>query len=142
MRRTKKEKDNIVDDICELISNGMSAVKACREKSIQPSVYFDWLSKMEQYARAHAKAMECRSEILFDEIIDIAEESNADVYMDDNGNVKTNGEVVQRSKLKIDARKWMLGKMMPKKYGDKLDVTTGGESMKAPVIVVKTEDEL
>ena len=40
-----------------------------------------------------------------------------------------NKEFINRSKVRIDARKWMLGKMQPKKYGDKLDVTTDGEKI-------------
>ena len=44
-----------------------------------------------------------------------------------------NGEAVQRSKLRVDARKWMASKMAPKKYGDKLAV--GGADDLPPVKV-------
>jgi hypothetical protein len=40
----------------------------------------------------------------------------------------------QRDRLRVDARKWLLSKMLPKKYGDKLDVTSDGEKM--PVVTV------
>jgi len=40
----------------------------------------------------------------------------------------TNGEV-QRDRLRVDTRKWYLSKIMPKKYGDKLDVTTREEKL-------------
>ena len=43
-----------------------------------------------------------------------------DTYMDADGNVKTDNEVIQRSKLRVDTRKWLASKMAPKKYGDKL----------------------
>src|SRR3546814_8525986 len=33
-----------------------------------------------------------------------------------------NGEAIRRSQLRIDARKWMAGKLKPKKYGEKLDL--------------------
>ena len=33
-----------------------------------------------------------------------------------------NGDHVQRSRLRIEARKWLMGKLKPKKYGEKLDV--------------------
>jgi hypothetical protein len=45
------------------------------------------------------------------------------------GEEQINHNVIQRNKLQIDARKWMLGKMQPKKYGDKLDVTTDGDKL-------------
>jgi hypothetical protein len=38
-----------------------------------------------------------------------------------------NGEHVQRSRLRLDARKWALSKMAPKKYGDKLELGGTGE---------------
>src|SRR5688572_9232829 len=41
-------------------------------------------------------------------------------YTDENGNERTDNEVVARSRLRVDARKWLAGKMAPKKYGDKL----------------------
>lgn len=43
---------------------------------------------------------------------------------------KYNGDAVQRSKLRVDARKWVAAKLKPKKYGDKIDVTSGNEPVK------------
>jgi hypothetical protein len=34
----------------------------------------------------------------------------------------TNGENLQRSRLRVDARKWMAGKLRPRKYGDKVEI--------------------
>jgi hypothetical protein len=77
----------------------------------------------EQYARAR----EAQADALFDEILDIADESANDSYTDENGNERTNQEVVARSKVRIDARKWMAGKLRPKVYGDKLDLNHSGQ---------------
>ena len=35
-------------------------------------------------------------------------------------------------RIRIDTRKWLLSKLMPKTYGDKLDVTSGGEALATP----------
>lgn len=72
-----------------------------------------------------------RAESMADEIIEIADENNADVYVDDNGVARIDGNAVQRSRLKVEARKWLISKMNPKKYGDKIDIdhTTKGESI-------------
>ena len=70
---------------------------------------------------------------MFEEILEIADENNADAYVVD-GETKIDGNTVQRSKLKIDARKWMLGKMQPTKYGDKVtQVHEGGDK---PVTII------
>ena len=48
-------------------------------------------------------------------------------------------------RLQVDARKWMLGKLNPKKYGEKLDVTSDGEKLNTPSVVnvkiIEPEDE-
>ena len=42
---------------------------------------------------------------------------------------KLNGENIQRSRLRIDTRKWLMSKLNPKVYGDKLDMTTNGNDI-------------
>ena len=44
---------------------------------------------------------------------------------------------VHRDKLRTDVRKWMLSKMVPKKYGDKLDLTSEGEKIEVAPIILK-----
>lgn len=39
----------------------------------------------------------------------------------------------QKGRLAFDADRWFLGKMCPKRFGDKLDVTSGGEKIKSEV---------
>jgi hypothetical protein len=66
-----------------------------------------------------------QADILSDEIIDIADESENDWYTDDRGERRIDREVVQRSAIRIDARKWRIAHLNPKKYGAKasLEVT-------------------
>jgi hypothetical protein len=71
----------------------------------------------------YARAREDRSDKLADEIVAISDESHNDTYVDDDGNVRTNHEVVARAKLRVDARKWVASKLKPRVYGDKLDLT-------------------
>ncbi|MCB9902399.1 MAG: hypothetical protein H6826_13735 [Planctomycetes bacterium] len=62
-----------------------------------------------------------QAEVYFDEMIEIADDARND-WMEANGaddaGWRANKENVQRSRLRIDTRKWMLSKMLPKKYGD------------------------
>lgn len=65
--------------------------------------------------------------MLFDDVLDIAEDGTNDWMERHNfDGAETgwhiNGEAVARSRLRIDARKWMAGKLKPKKYGEKLDI--------------------
>ena len=100
------------------------------------TVYY-WLSTNEPFSHQYARAKEDQADFLFEEILEIADESNADYAIEqtDNGpKVVFSGENVQRSKLKVEARKWAASKLKPKKYGDRLDMNHSGE-IRLPAIV-------
>lgn len=78
----------------------------------------------EQYARAR----EAQADTLADEILDIADDATNDFMMTEQG-LKYDGDSVQRSRLRVDSRKWLAGKLRPKKYGDKIETEhTGGQT--------------
>jgi hypothetical protein len=85
---------------------------------------FNWLAKYPDMLEKYARARESQADVLFDEILEIADEGKRDTYIDENGVERTDHDVVARSRLRVDARKWMAGKLRPKKYGDSLDVKT------------------
>ena len=64
-----------------------------------------------------------------DQILEIADDGTNDTYTDSEGNELTNYDVIARSKIRIDARKWLASKLLPKKFGDKIDVTTQGDKI-------------
>ena len=132
------QKEEILHKIFVKISNGSSARQAIIQSEINNSTFFEWLQKdtSKQYAESYTRACEIRAEKLTDEILQIADEANADIVGVDEktGKPIVNGEAINRSRLKV-ARKWLAGKLAPKKYGDKIDVTSKGESIQAPSVV-------
>jgi len=82
------------------------------------SAVFSWLSKYYAFAEQYARAKEAMAEAIFWEIFDICDDGRNDIYMDDKGQVRVNHDVVARSRLRVDTRKWALARMAPKKYGD------------------------
>ena len=50
----------------------------------------------------------------------------------EDGRKSLDSEFAARSRIRIDARKWMLSKLQPEKYGDKMDYTSGGEKIQFP----------
>ena len=72
-----------------------------------------------------------------DEIIEIADDASNDWMererKDGSTEAVLNYEHVQRSRLRIDARKWLMARMAPKKYGDK--ITHTGDENDEPLIV-------
>lgn len=115
----------IADRICERLVEGESLRKVCLSDNMPAaSTVFKWLASTEQFAEQYARAREAQADTLADEILDIADDGSNDYMGEDE---TYNGDAVQRSKLRVDARKWIAAKLKPKKYGDKIDVTSGGE---------------
>lgn len=109
--------------ICYLLASPMTLTKICqRDDMPHQSTVFRWLAKHEEFREQYAQAREIQSHIYADEIVDIADDSSGDVLCDEYGNQKQNHEFVQRSKLRIDARKWHASKTNPSKYGDKTEI--------------------
>lgn len=136
MKRTADEIEIVFKKIIADIEIGTSLRSALRRQApLRMSTFHRWLDKDEDKRDRYARATQLRADAIFEDILSIADENHADTYIDENGRERTDHDVVQRAKLRVDARKWMLSKMMPKKYGDKLDLTSAGEALAAPPIV-------
>lgn len=123
------DKKTIFPLILSEIEEGASLRSVLRREDMPgTTVFFEWLHNDEEKAKQYARATEKRAEVIFEEILQIADETSGDKKYTDNGEVM-DSEYVARSRIKIDARKWMLGKMNPKKYGDKTDITSAGEKI-------------
>ena len=112
------------DAICERIGGGESLRAICRSEGMpHVATVCRWLAKEENevFREQYARAREAQADVLFDEILDIADNGSNDWMQShdpDNPGWRQNGEAIRRSQLRIDARKWMAGKLRPKKYGD------------------------
>lgn len=118
--------DVIADAICERLAEGESLRSICSDDGMpDKSTVFRWLAANEGFCDQYARAREAQADSLFDDILDIADDGSND-WMEkrnsDGENIgwQENGEALRRSVLRVDARKWMAGKLRPKKYGDKL----------------------
>jgi hypothetical protein len=95
------------------------------------STVFKWLSEQPSFSDQYARAREVQADCLFDDILEIADDGRNDSYVDDEGRVRTDHDVIARSKLRVDARKWMAAKLRPRVYGEKLAI--GGAADLPPV---------
>ena len=110
------------DAICARLVEGLSLRKASAAEGVAPSSVLEWVETnpafAEQYARARARGYQ----LLADEIIEISDDSSGDIIATEHGE-KVDSEFVARSRLRVDSRKWMLAKMLPKVYGEKIEAT-------------------
>jgi len=121
--------------VIERITSGLSLRKATEgNQPISMGAFLGWVNEDPILAEQYARARDVRADIIFDEILEIADDSSNDTITTDEGYPMENREWVNRSKLRVDARRWALGKMSPKKFGDKVDVTSGDMPLKANII--------
>ena len=111
----------MADIICERIAKGESLRKICLDKDTPShTTILKWLREIEGFASQYARAREDQAEFYLDEIIAISDESSQDKIANEDGTERTDSEAIQRSKLRVDTRKWAMAKLAPKKYGDKI----------------------
>jgi len=107
---------DVADFICEQIADGNSLRKVIREYQAAKNLpgittIFKWLDQHESFAKQYARACDERAESFGEEINDIADEAK-----------DKDAAGVQAAKLRIETRKWLMGKVKPKKYGDRVQV--------------------
>lgn len=132
MGRPSDFSQGLADHICERIADGESLRAICNAEDMpNKATIFRWLSANQAFSDQYARARETQADSLFDEILSIADDGHND-WMERNYGEETrwveNGEALRRSQLRVDARKWMAGKLRPKKYGEKVTQEHTGEN--------------
>uniref|UniRef100_A0A2A4Z0S6 Uncharacterized protein n=1 Tax=OCS116 cluster bacterium TaxID=2030921 RepID=A0A2A4Z0S6_9PROT len=92
-----------------------------------------------EFKEQYAHAREVQAEVLFDKVIEIADDGSNDFYKR-NGQELPDHENIARSRLRVDARKWAAGKLKPKKYGDR--TILAGDKDNPISMEVKPSDKL
>lgn len=113
--------------ICTELAQGRSLRDVCSDDGMpSESTVRSWaVDDREGFSAHYARAREIGYHAMADELMDIADDGRND-WMERRGDGEpgwqANGEHIQRSRLRVDARKWMLSKVLPKIYGDKQEV--------------------
>lgn len=105
--------------ICDKLTEGVSLRKLCKDEAFpNASTVYVWLDRFPEFAERYARAREAATEDMLEDILEIADNSELDA---------------QEKRVRIDARKWAMDKLRPKKYGEKSTVDVGnkdGETLK------------
>lgn len=118
----------IADAVCTLLAEGKSLRAACREvEGAKIQTILDWTVAEGAFAGQYAQARARAYAMLADEIVEISDETEvAATYKDEAVTLGLDATAVARNRLRVDTRKWMLSKMLPKVYGDKVALTGDG----------------
>jgi hypothetical protein len=110
-------RQDVADAICADIESGMSLRKACaQEGRPSPQTVLRWTNENSAFAEQYTRARARLYDVWADQIVDIPDAMESP-------------EEVHKARLQVDSRKWLLSKLLPKQYGDKVDVTSGGETL-------------
>ena len=111
-----EERVTILNDIFLQIKLDNKSVRSVfrndnpNKPEINQNTFYEWLRDNKDFGEQYARACEERADFIFDEILEITDETKFDMV------------AVQQARIQVDARKWILSKMNPKKYGDKIEV--------------------
>lgn len=117
--------------VLELMQQGYSARKAAMSVGLTINGFLNRVNQDTELAAQYAKARDALLEKMADDTLDIADQEPA---MTAEG--KLDGVSVAHARLRVDTRKWLLSKLAPKKYGDKLELSGDAEN---PIAVQRIE---
>ena len=125
--------EEVGNRICDMIAEGRSLVTITSEKTRAEGMpgyrtVMSWLQSDEAWAEAfrenYIQARQDQAEYHAGEIVDIADEACEDTV------------AVQRNRLRVEARKWTAAKLLPQKYGERVEVKIDASSLPPPQVIV------
>ena len=123
MAYSKEQKEEILNNIFNMIESGKSLRFALSQIPLSSSTFFIWIEEDPEKSKHYAYVTDIRTELKFESIEqDYSEEPQRDA---ETGRIDS--AWVQLQRLKIDSKKWELSKLNPKKYGDKIQQEHSGE---------------
>lgn len=143
MRYTQEKKEEVFNIIIDRISENGEALRNILAEKGMPSTqtFYIWLEEntytddegnevISEQSKQYARACDARADRIFDEMLIIADDGTKDMktIFNKQGEPEQveDREATSRSKLKIETRKWVLGKLKPKKYGERSSIELEG----------------
>lgn len=112
--------DEIGDLICEKVAThpwGLEKLSKVYPELPKKVTINKWRLRHPEFAMRFAHAKLIQAELLAEEILDICDDDSEDTKLDKDGNKVFNSEFVARSRLRVDTRKFLASKLIPKIYG-------------------------
>lgn len=112
----------IANYICELVaSTGDGLMKLTRLHPELPDKFTinRWRHRFPDFCAQYAMAKLEQADRLAEECLDIADDDSNDTRINpETGQEICNTEYIARSRLRVDTRKWLAAKLLPKQYGE------------------------
>lgn len=125
MARPTKYNQKLVKKICEVVSThpeGLKKLCGMFEWMPAEAQINKWRIKYPEFRVLYAQAKLIQAELLAEDCLDIADDTRLDTITKTNKDGEeyevANNEWINRSRLRVDTRKWLAAKLLPKLYGD------------------------
>ena len=115
--------EETVDEILSLVAmneRGGILKDVIEERGLDAPSFYRLLLRDPDIRQMYEEARQIQMEVMADEIKQIADDGTNDTYTDDKGHVRVDNDVVQRSKVRIDTRKWVMARLHHKRFGDRI----------------------
>jgi len=125
--RPSNYSQKVAQEICKRLGNGESLRRICTSPGMPSKTsVMRWLDVNLEFREQYARAREMQAEHWAEEILEIADDSRND-FIEKDGRPALNAENINRSRLRVDTRKWLMSKLLPKKFGDKITTAVVGD---------------
>lgn len=150
MGRPAKYNKQLANEICEWMASGRSLTSYCNTPgNVSYPTIMSWLWKdteyREDFLKQYERSRQMQADFHADEILDIADDGKNDFMERYNrageSYIVVDAENIQRSRLRVDARKWVASKLRPKKYGDATSIKMSDADSGPVTFVVRYEDK-
>jgi len=129
----------LAETICEKIASGISLKDVCKTEGFpDEKTVRIWALTREDFRPMYIRAREERAERWADEIVEIADHARND-YMEREFGKVVDHEHINRSRLRIDTRKWLMSRILPGKYGDKIELAGNRDN---PLVIETTPRDM
>jgi len=113
----------LATEICEAVGSTSTGLKVlCDQNDSWPTAQtvYNWLRNNTQFFDMYQKAKKNQVQVLVDEILEISDDTSRDAIVNKHGDEVHNAEYVNRSRLRVETRKWIAAKLVPRLYGERI----------------------
>lgn len=108
------------DLICQMTASGWSVNQIAKELGCTEGAIRIWRAEDPIFRDKFNLAKQAQMDMFADELLEIADDGSND-WMERDGFTVVNAEHIARSRLRVDTRKWLMAKMAPKRFGDRVE---------------------
>src|SRR3954471_23205008 len=119
--------EELADLICYRIATSDRGLpRLCREFDDMPAeaTINRWRYENPSFREKYAQAKMAQADLLAEQCLEISDDTSQDAIINKDGFETINSEFVARSRLRIDTRKWLASKLLPKQYGEQRRIET------------------